>query len=256
MTVMPPAPGPLSRITAEALTQRIREAGERLHVLVLDAFEREAWRALDYPSWAAYVDAEFGMSRGQSYRLMSQGTVQQALEAAVASRARDNLPVPVPVSARQAQVLKSDLERSAEEVAERVVSGTAAREAVQQAVRDRQPAAVPAVGFDLPGEETAVEGGQRTGKTRQARAVEQAARLAGGDVRVIPTTARPVITRQDVAAALTALLAIDPLDAGPHVRDDEIVNLRRWLAATVSARQTSLEGIGRREVEPRFKGRR
>jgi hypothetical protein len=50
-------------------------------VLLLQAHEQRAWAALGYPSWAAYIEAEFSMSRSRSYQLIHQARVIKELEA-------------------------------------------------------------------------------------------------------------------------------------------------------------------------------
>lgn len=64
---------------AKALTKRIRQSTEALGELLLEAQEREAWRALGYRTWGAYVDGEFDFKRTRSYQVMKQAKVNRAL---------------------------------------------------------------------------------------------------------------------------------------------------------------------------------
>jgi hypothetical protein len=72
----------LSRDEAEALTLSIIESGEQLAERLAEAHEREAWRALGFKSWKAYVDARFTFTRQHSYRLITQGNVNKTLKEA------------------------------------------------------------------------------------------------------------------------------------------------------------------------------
>ena len=72
----------LTRNEARALTKRIQTTGADLAELILKAHDGEAWRAMRYESWTAYVDGEFAFSRQHSYKLLNQGRVNAALAAA------------------------------------------------------------------------------------------------------------------------------------------------------------------------------
>lgn len=70
---------------------------------VRDAHTARVWTPLGYPSWEAYCDAEFGISRAQAYRLLDVARALGAIQAAVdvgtePSRARDTAPPPRPRS--------------------------------------------------------------------------------------------------------------------------------------------------------------
>lgn len=97
-------PIPLDEHRARQLTERIRDAAEELWALLLEAHEGRAWAALGYPSWEAYVRAEFDMSRSHSYRMLDQARVIRELESVSGtSRIRD-------ISMESAQDLKPHLE--------------------------------------------------------------------------------------------------------------------------------------------------
>jgi hypothetical protein len=72
----------ISPAQARRLTERIRQGANQLYNLVLEAYERGAWRALGYPGWRAYVDAEFDMSPGHATRLLMQARAVRVLTAA------------------------------------------------------------------------------------------------------------------------------------------------------------------------------
>ena len=78
----------LTKNAAKALTKRIQATGADLAALLLEAHDGEAWRAMGYASWAAYVDGEFEFTRQHSYLLIGQGRVNAALvEAGSSERA-------------------------------------------------------------------------------------------------------------------------------------------------------------------------
>jgi hypothetical protein len=80
--IEPPAREPLDETAARALTESIRSAGRGLCLLMLEAHDRRAWRALGYGTWERYVRREFGISRSRSYELLDQGRVVLAIREA------------------------------------------------------------------------------------------------------------------------------------------------------------------------------
>lgn len=101
---------------ARELTDRIASNVEGLWQLIGEAFERKAWVALGYGSWEHYTEGEFGMSRGQAYRLVDQARTVAALE--VAAGVEPGTLGASDVSARAAADIKPDLESVAAEVSE------------------------------------------------------------------------------------------------------------------------------------------
>lgn len=106
----------LTEPEARELTDQIASNVENLWQLIGTAFERKAWSALGYSSWEGYTETEFGMSRGQAYRLVDQARTVAALEAA-AGLEPGTLGADV-VSARAAADLKPVLEEVVEQVAD------------------------------------------------------------------------------------------------------------------------------------------
>ncbi|MGW4983341.1 hypothetical protein [Streptomyces mirabilis] len=102
--VAEPARPPLTAAQAREVTAGLREAMDdvRRSVAVLAARVRDAhaarvWTSLGHPSWEAYCDAEFGISRAQAYRLLDVAHAFAAIHSAVAagtdlSRTRDSVP--------------------------------------------------------------------------------------------------------------------------------------------------------------------
>jgi hypothetical protein len=247
MTDSSPTPdvGPLSRVTALALTQRIRRAGEELWELLLEAYERQAHTALGYKTWQAYVATEFDISRGQSYRLINQAKVTLAIQEATGTRPTKTSRAlyAIHVSAREADVLKDDLDRAATEVAELVASGSTPVQAVRQAVeRRRNP--LPAVVDD-------------TDMTPEEfdRLAEQATPTEVLIARPIPVASRLVLTRADVQALVSHIEMTEARDAAQLLTDREVKMIGRWLTAVVSERRGTLAPVkpASKYVEPRFK---
>ncbi|MFD9286103.1 hypothetical protein ACFWD7_54780 [Streptomyces mirabilis] len=102
--VAEPARPPLSAGQAREMTAGLREAMDDvrrsvavLAARVLDAHAARVWEPLGRPSWEAYCDAEFGISRAQAYRLLDVARALAAIHGAVAagtetSRTRDTDP--------------------------------------------------------------------------------------------------------------------------------------------------------------------
>ncbi|MDX3528482.1 hypothetical protein P1P75_19040 [Streptomyces sp. ID05-39B] len=102
--VAEPARPPLTAARAREMTAGLHEAMDdvRRSVAVLAARVRDAhaarvWAPLGHPSWEAYCDAEFGISRAQAYRLLDVARALAAIHGAVAagtetSRTRDTDP--------------------------------------------------------------------------------------------------------------------------------------------------------------------
>lgn len=126
----------ISEAAARRLTRRIQAGIDSVCNLLLEAQEAQAHLVLGYGTWEEYVRGEFGMSRGESYRLVNQARVIQQLTAATGMSERVVASV---VSGRQAKVLKSDPEASASEVAADVAQGVPIDDAVRAAVARRQP---------------------------------------------------------------------------------------------------------------------
>jgi hypothetical protein len=121
----------LDATAARELTDRIKASANQLWVLLLEAHERRAWISLGYASWAAYVHAEFRISRSRSYQLLDQGRVIRALQSVSTS---------VDITEAQARDLKPRLGEVTEAVRSRVAaeaSGSVA-DAVEQVIREER----------------------------------------------------------------------------------------------------------------------
>lgn len=127
---------------AREITDRIRNVTSDLWALLAEAHDRQAWRALGYESFKAYVHAEFAMSKRHAYRLLDQAAVIGALtEAAGVTHGS------LDISEREARELKPHLDEVAKNVADATVDtdpelkAEAAREAIEQtrqAIKDAE----------------------------------------------------------------------------------------------------------------------
>lgn len=104
----------LTTAEARALTDEIKHAAERVWSLLLQAHERGAWKALEYPTWESYVRAEFDMSRSRSYQILDQGRVVREITAAA------GVSTMVDIDEREARDLRPHLPHVAAAVRERV----------------------------------------------------------------------------------------------------------------------------------------
>lgn len=91
----------LTRNEARALTNNIRQMGEDLAERLLEAHDGEAWRALHYTSWLAYVAKEFDFTTRRSYQLLAVARVEKHTGQLVTSRVAERT---VQHVARQADV--------------------------------------------------------------------------------------------------------------------------------------------------------
>jgi hypothetical protein len=73
----------LSPEAARALTDQIKARAREMSLLLVEAHDRKAWKALGYRSWTEYSRKEFGFSRPRSYELVVHGRVIKELTAAV-----------------------------------------------------------------------------------------------------------------------------------------------------------------------------
>ncbi|ESX13636.1 hypothetical protein X768_04665 [Mesorhizobium sp. LSJC265A00] len=126
---------PLTEREAVALTGRIRKAVDSAWALLLEAQEREAWKALKYASWEAYVRAEFSLSRSRSYQLLDQGRVIAAI-----AEATGDLSTSVDISEAVARDIKADLPSVTADIKTRVQQGEAPHKAATDVIAEKRAA--------------------------------------------------------------------------------------------------------------------
>lgn len=73
------APRRFSREEARTLTAEVRDDAAALWAKLLQLYEGRAHTALDYPSWGAYFEAEFGQKKSQAYRLLEAARAVQSI---------------------------------------------------------------------------------------------------------------------------------------------------------------------------------
>jgi hypothetical protein len=120
----------LSNEGARALTERIRVATTELAKLLAEAHDGEAWRALGYTSWSAYIDGEFDFNRRRSYQLLHQAKTIEVLSEAAGEA--------VAVTEREARSIAGRLPETAERVAAAVGAGHEPSEAVKRALEEQR----------------------------------------------------------------------------------------------------------------------
>lgn len=144
---------PLDAVGAAALTARIRTAVDNVWRLLHEAYEGEAWRALGYSSFRAYVTVEFDMSKSQAYRLLAKAEVVRALSASHAGDTAVEDAVAAEVPSRRAPAVREAMPQA------RRTAGAARRRAAGKGAAPAESAAAgarAAVGrlpqFRAPGE--------------------------------------------------------------------------------------------------------
>jgi len=195
----------MTEAEAQEITQKIKNYCGMVCVLVREAHDKQAWKALSYPSWSAYCKAEFDVSRSRSYQLVKHAEIAAGLaDAAQAdvSTMVDRLPErttrdldPEAVIAAAADAV-ADLPEDADEQ-DRV-------DAVMDAVaREREGAATaPPAPETQPAEENPVP--------------LAAADHGGPSAPVVSPETQEAQQRADVSAALSkasGLLHLDPVEA-------------------------------------------
>lgn len=190
----------LSKDEAVALTADIRETGEELFRKLHRAHEGNAWKALGYESWAAYIAAEFDFTRRNADKLVVQGRVVLELEAAAGLEARFSLP------GRQAEKLAPDLRKHVK--------------AIKAAVSDLPPDATPEERaevlretLDRRAEDPRVQPRRAPGPGYQSSDEAVEPPMAPVAVTTTPTPGQPARWRELLGDALAArVAAISPTD--------------------------------------------
>src|SRR5215472_4396695 len=194
-----PHDGPerLDRNDAQLLTQKIRSAANEVCMLLLEAYERKAARALGYPSWEAYVEREFGFSRSRSYEFLDQGRVIRSIVAEVAMSGMPD------ISTRAALEIKAHLAEVIDEarVRARDVAETDVPRVVEAVVREIRARTRPA----RCSQGVAAKAASRP-RAELAREIEsRAGEALGGSSGV---TGRPDYSR--LVAAISLLASLPP----------------------------------------------
>jgi hypothetical protein len=124
----------LSQGEAKSLTDKIRKSVDGLWSLLLEAYERKAWKALEYRTWETYVKAEFDMSRRRSYQLVDQGRVIRAIKEVTG----ENVQHVAQISARDTEAVKDDLPSVTAKIKSRLEQGETTEKAVADVVAEKR----------------------------------------------------------------------------------------------------------------------
>lgn len=214
-------PGDLTPDEAQVLTAKIKAHVTQAWLLITEAHDRRAYKALGYVTFAAYVEAEFDMKRAHAYRLINQGRViaelAQAAGVSPDGDIAEVLPVgdttpapPVRISEAAARDLKPRLADAAATVRDEVAAGATPAEAIDTAVaRHRRPIEPPA-------------------DPVQAAAVTAAAldHIAAANPDVADGFAR--VAAHKAIAATDRLLKLDPSEAARLLPGTDYEHLDRW----------------------------
>lgn len=126
----------LTESEARDLTDRINRTAGDLCLLLVEAHERQAWRALGYDSWKEYAEHELQISRSYAYRQLDLGRVTLALASAVmVNDASPNGDTAIPpITEIAAREIKPLLPEVTEEIRERVAAGESPEQVVPDVV--------------------------------------------------------------------------------------------------------------------------
>lgn len=195
---------------ARDLTDRIKATAEQLWTLLLEAHDRQAWHALGYGTWSAYIDAEFDMGRAHAYRLLDQARVIRALEAVVSPDGD----TPVHVTEAEARDIKPVLDEVVEEVAART-----------EAEPDRPPAEVVAEVVEK------ARAKKRAPDDAEAQAHREQEALEAIGVADSPSIAHMQLLENGyrcVKAVRANLLRLDPEALGRAAAEDALASRDDW----------------------------
>lgn len=157
----------MSEDEARSITAEIKAWAGTLWKKLKQAHDGQAWRALGYDSWRAYIDAEFDMGKSQAYRLLTHANAVYELAGA-------------------AGLTPDELSPAGDTIPERVTRGLdldAVCEAIREAV------------MDLPRDATTA--------TRAQLVEEITVRLRNPEPRPAPKPKREPAPVDPVAAAIT-----------------------------------------------------
>jgi hypothetical protein len=129
---MSTALAPLNRKSARALTDRINATAGDLCLLLLEAHDREAWKALGYGSWREYATAELRVSQSRAYQVLDHGRVTAALLSVITDDSENS--TSVEITEAVARDIKPVLPEVVTEIRERVAAGESPVAAARQVI--------------------------------------------------------------------------------------------------------------------------
>ncbi len=135
---LPKPTGPMTKAEARAITAKINEKGVELAHLLLEAHDREAWKALGFDSWRSYATESFTLSQSRAYQLLTHARVVEAISEASFS-------TKVEIGERETRAIAGDVEKATSEIRARVASGedpsTVVPDVVKKTREKRKPKA-------------------------------------------------------------------------------------------------------------------
>lgn len=122
----------MSENEAREITEAIRSAATATYILLAQAHEGKAYKALGYDTWASYVKEEFEISPQRSYQLLDLSKVIKMIEGS-APEGTD-----VRLTEAQARDIKRELPKITERIQEETkdMSPTEARETIDSIIDD------------------------------------------------------------------------------------------------------------------------
>lgn len=112
----------MDEVEAREVTDAIRSAATATYILLAQAHQGKAYRALGYDTWAEYVRAEFEISSQRSYQLLDLSKAVKMIESAAPEG------TVVKLTEAQARGIKKELPKITEQIAE-ATHGKSAAEA-------------------------------------------------------------------------------------------------------------------------------
>ena len=122
--------GDMSEARAVEITEAIRSAATVTFILLSQAHQHNAHKALGYSTWAEYVKEEFDMSAQRSYQLLDLSKVINEIETVVPEGTE------VKLTEAQARDIKRELPMVTEKIREAVEGGETPEEAVDRIVAE------------------------------------------------------------------------------------------------------------------------
>lgn len=228
----------MSEARAREITEAIRSAATVTYVLLAQAHESGAHKALGYATWAEYVQQEFEMSAQRSYQLLDLSRVTNEIEATVPEGTA------VKITEAQARDIKRELPRVTEQIREAIEDGEDPTEAVERVVdeaREQKKSEEKAIEKKQKALEDAEEEGYRAGLEAAADAILEEAAEEESDVEVLgesndlsPEESMNIYNFFNVLTGLGSLPEPDefiknlPNDRVSEVRD-QIESATNWL---------------------------
>ncbi len=126
----PAVAGPMTKAQAREITGRIQSAGSELSLLIAEAHDRQAWKALGYANWTEYREKEFSFTKQRWHQLVDHGNALKQIAEASGQKS-----TAVDFSEATARAIKADMPAVTEDIKSRVAAGEKPKKAVDEAVK-------------------------------------------------------------------------------------------------------------------------